>query len=139
VVSKVYIANDHATQRNNGRRSEQRRGVCLQAELCIFDGSGRRQRVSDALTRNSSFRGLALIARLDGPVQPGQALEVVLGTPDLLQEHRAGTVAFCRHLGGAYYEVGVNVMAGGLHSILADDMTGARARYRWFAGAIGRG
>ena len=129
----------NTTQCDFDRRCEERQMMCARVELWVLDQPRPKRFVSDAVTRNSSFRGVALVARLEEPVRCGQGVEVVLISSTLLREHLAGTVAFCRSLASPYYEIGVNVKAAGRHWILADNLAGAQSRYDWFASAAACG
>jgi len=127
---------ESGTQMEADRRGEDRQATCTRCELWVFDGAGEPLRISDAVTRNSSFCGLSMVARLPEPLHIGQPMEAMLASQDKGMTHVAGTVAFCRPVKGDYYEVGVHVKAAGPYKILPGNPVRESSQYDWFTEAL---
>lgn len=124
------------TQTESNRRGENRETACTRCELWVFDFVGKPLRVFDVVTRNSSFCGLAMVARLAKPLHIGEPIEAMTDSHEKGVTHVAGTVAFCRPVKGDYYEVGLHVKAAGPNKILTDDPERGRVSYDWFTEAL---
>ena len=118
------------------RRGEGRDSSCTRCELWVFTANGVHTSVADVVTRNASFCGLSIVARVCEPIQTGCPVEAVVTTPNAARQHVAGTVAFCREMKEDYYEIGIHVKAAGSHWILAKDPESAGQRYDWFAAGL---
>lgn len=136
MLERLDIRTDGALHAGGERRNEQRKELCKSAEVWMFDASGEKQRLNDALMHNSSFTGLAIIAKMEEPIRIGRPLELILRTTSAPAAHMAGTVTFCRSAGAHYYDIGVCIKAVGSHWIVANDIPRARARYDWFSRAM---
>lgn len=130
------VTSDRRLQTEADRRGEHRQSTCTRCELWVFDPEGDDARVADVVTRNSSFCGLSMVAKLPKPMRIGQPMEAILASQDKGQTHVAGTVAYCRPMNGDYYEVGLHVKAAGPNKILAGEPGSVRARYDWFDEAL---
>ncbi len=117
-------------------RSERRRVLQAECEICLFGPTGEPVIVSDALTRNLTFLGLSVVATLARPVSVGRPVEAIVVAPDHTRKHIAGTAAFCREVDDGCHEIGISVKAAGNAPILMHDVGSARARYDWFAASL---
>jgi hypothetical protein len=135
IVDATDRCGDDSESLQAERRAEARRSACTKCELWVFDGDEKVKRIGDAVTRNGSFRGLCVVVKLPGPLRYGLPVEAKVGDSHTTPTYVAGTTAFCTHLEGDYFELGVEVKAVGSNWILANDVEAARARYDWFAAA----
>jgi len=136
MVEALNARTESTAQRGIDRRKEPRLESCAKCDLWVFGEQGHEKKVADVVTRNHSFCGLSLLARLPEPLVMGRPIEVVVGTPGASPTHVAGTTAFCRKMGPRYYEIGIRVRAVGSTWILADNVEASKARYDWFAEAL---
>ena len=118
------------------QRTELRRPLHADCELCIFQASGDPRIIPDAIARNLTFLGLSVVAPLPTPLPAGRPVEVVVKVPDHTNTHVVGTVAFCRQVEDDCHEVGISVKAAGSAPILMHDVAASLGIYDWFAEAI---
>jgi len=136
MVHEYNVNNTNVEHLDVERRAEARRRSCTTCELWVFGKDGRRKRILDVVTCNSSFRGLSIIAKMPEAIPTGRPIEAVIVGPNKTRTHFAGTVVFCRIMGGEYCEIGMQVQAVGPHWILTGDVESSKARYPWFAEAL---
>jgi len=134
--NRGWMTPNRNVQTESDRRGENRQATCTRCELWVFDGTGRPSRISDVVTRNSSFCGLSMVARLSGPLRVGQPMEATLASHGNAPTHVAGTVAFCRPVKEDYYEVGLHVKAAGPNKILTAGPERGQSNYDWFMEAL---
>jgi len=127
---------DRKTQKESDRRGEHRESTCTRCELWVFNAEGGKSRVDDVVTRNSSFCGVSVVAKLPKPMRIGQPMEAIFASQGKRRTHVAGTVAFCRPVNGDYYEIGLHVKAAGPNQILVGEPQSVKARYDWFDEAL---
>lgn len=118
------------------RRSERRRPLHADCELCVFLDNGEMLMVHDALARNITLLGLSVIGNVPGETRTGQPVEVIIKTPKPSPTHLAGTVVFSRMISPQCRETGISVKAAGPNAIIMDDVETAKAAYSWFADSI---
>ena len=123
-------------QDKTDRRAEARSLSCAACELWIFTNDGESRKVTDVVTRTSSFCGLSVVAKLPAPIRVGRPAEATIAMSDGQKTYAAGTVTFCRTVNKGYYEIGIQVRAAGPSTILLDDISSAKAHYEWFADAL---
>lgn len=118
------------------RRSEQRRPLHADCELCVFLDNGEMLMVHDALARNITFMGLSLIGNVPGEIRIGQPVEVIIKAKKPVPTHLAGTVVFSRIISPQCREIGISVKAAGSYAIIMDDVETAKTACRWFADSL---
>lgn len=118
------------------RRSEQRRSLHVDCELCVFLDNGGMLIVHDALARNITFMGLSLIGNVPGEIRIGQPVEVIIKAKKPVPTHLAGTVVFCRIISPECREIGISVKAAGSDAIIMDDVEAAKVTCQWFADSL---
>lgn len=98
-----------------------------------FPGNGLAMSKCPAATRNVSTCGVGLLVPM--PFTRGQPLEIHLprGREPL---YLAGLVAFCRHVRGGVYEIGVQLITYAPEAILSSDPATAVAKLEWVARAL---
>ena len=125
-----------STPQDGDQRSESRRPMYAECELWLLRPAGDPIAIRDAVTRNLTFLGLSVVAKLPQLVRPGRPVEAVIKVPDFTNTHVAGTVAFCRPVEDDCHEVGINVKAAGSAPILIHRVAASAETYDWFAEAL---
>lgn len=118
------------------RRSEQRRSLHVDCELCVFLDNGGMLIVHDALARNITFMGLSVIGNVSSEIRIGQSVEVVIKAQEPVPTHLAGTVIFSRTISPECREIGISVKAAGSNAIIMDDVETAKTTCPWFADSL---
>ncbi len=118
------------------QRSEPRRSLRSECEVFLFHPCGASATSVSGVARNRSFHGFSFVSGLATPVQPGRPVEVVVEAPDEPRTHLAGTVAFCRQVDEACYELGIHVEAAGRGPIVMHNIQRAQQMYEWFSHAL---
>ncbi len=118
------------------RRSERRRPLHADCELCVFLDNGEMLMVHDALARNITFMGLSLIGNVPGEIRIGQPVEVIIKAPKPVPTHVAGTVIFSRMISPQCREIGISVKAAGAYAIIMGDVETAKTACQWFANSL---
>ena len=118
------------------RRSEQRRPLHADCELCVFLDDGGILMVHDALARNITFMGLSVIGNVPGEMRIGQPVEVIIEANKAVPTHLAGTVVFSREISSECREIGISVKAAGSDAIIMDDVETAKTACQWFADSL---
>jgi diguanylate cyclase (GGDEF)-like protein len=124
--------NENEVDTFSGIRKQGRKRLTVPCVVHYFTGDGSEMRAEQAVTRNVSTGGVALlIAR---PLSRGEAVEVVLdkGAAKLFL---AGLVSFCRHIVGGTHEVGVQFVTHSVTPIIFADATKALQNLDWVAQA----
>ena len=128
--------NRSQTQRFADLRKRERHGLLTPCVVNCFIGGSPTLQGSAAYVRNISTGGLGvLVVR---PMIRGEPVEVALQQED---EHSnmlyvAGLVAFCRHVEGRIYEVGVQLLAQAKDPIFSRDPSSAAQRFDWVVAAL---
>ena len=118
------------------RRSERRRPLHADCELCVFLDNGDMVMIHDALARNITFMGLSVIGNVPGEIRIGQPVEVIIKAKKRVPTHLAGTVVFSRMISPECREVGISVKEAGSNAIIMDDVETAKAACQWFANSL---
>ena len=125
-----------AGARGEDQRSERRRPLHADCELCLFNAQREPVVVPDAVARNVTFLGLSVVASMPDPARIGRPVEAVVWAGNHARTYIAGTVAFCRKVDNDCQEVGIAVKAAGSAPILMHDVHAARTVYDWFDAAL---
>ncbi|MCH8151240.1 MAG: HDOD domain-containing protein [Planctomycetes bacterium] len=128
--------NRSQTQRFADLRKRERHGLLTPCVVNCFIGGSPTLQGSAAYVRNISTGGLGVLAVR--PMIRGEPVEVALQQED---EHSnmlyvAGLVAFCRHVEGRIYEVGIQLLAQAKDPIFSRDPSSAAQRFDWVVAAL---
>lgn len=128
--------NRSQSQRFADLRKRERHGLLTPCVVNCFIGGSPTLQGSAAYVRNISTGGLGVLAVR--PMIRGEPVEVALQQED---EHSnmlyvAGLVAFCRHVEGRIYEVGVQLLAQAKDPIFSRDPSSAAQRFDWVVAAL---
>lgn len=118
------------------RRSEQRRPLRADCELCVFLDDGGTLMVHDALARNITFMGLSVIGNVPSEIRIGQPVEVIIKAKKSVPTHLAGTIVFSREISPECREIGISVKSAGSDPIIMDDVETAKTSCQWFADSL---
>ncbi len=136
IIAALDAAGEHVALDEAEHRGESRRLFRARCELWTCSDEDREEVGHEAVTRNFSFSGLSVVAKLDQPLRAGRPIEAVITMPNFSRRHVAGTVVFCRPLPDECYEVGIHARAVGAGWIVAGDIQASRRVYDWFAEAL---
>lgn len=116
-----------------GIRKEERKTLVVPCVLHYFTGRGMATRSEDAVTRNISTGGMALV--LARPMVRGEAVEVVVDKSGS-QIFLGGLVTFCRRVDGGIHEIGVQFVTQSVTPIISGDTLPAADQQQWVAEAL---
>lgn len=115
-------------------RKQERKEMLAPCVLAYFTETTLRINAENAYVRNISTGGIGLL--VTRPLVRGEPVEVTItphGKPFL---YVAGTVAFCRHIEGVIYELGIQFAAHSKQPIFSRDPAGAVESLGWLAQAL---
>jgi diguanylate cyclase (GGDEF)-like protein len=115
-------------------RKEARKELLVPCRLTTFAGMTLEPATEDAYVRNISTGGLALLAGRSIP--RGQPAEVAIRIDDRPRFYVAGMAAFCRHVEGVVYEIGLQLFTYARQPILSYDPISAIRTLDWVADAL---
>ena len=115
-------------------RKESRKELIAPCKLTTLVGATLELATEDAYVRNISTGGLALLAARSIP--RGQPAEVAILVNDRPELYVAGMAAFCRHVEGVVYEIGLQLFTYARQPILSHDPISAIRNLDWAADAL---
>ena len=136
IIEALDAGGEHSAPGSTEHRGETRRLLRAKCELWTCNDEDRVKVGQDTVTRNFSFSGLSVVARLTQPLLAGRPIEAVITMPNFSRRHVAGTVVFCRLLPDECYEIGIHARAVGAGWIVAGDVEASKRVYDWFAEAL---
>jgi hypothetical protein len=125
--------NQHTAKRFLDARKQPRQEWIVPCRLAALAGAALECEPEDACVRNVSTGGMGILTTR--PMVRGQPAEVAILDGDHPKLFVAGLVAFCRHIEGVVYEVGLQLFTHSEQPILSRDPVSASRNLDWLAGA----
>jgi diguanylate cyclase (GGDEF)-like protein len=126
--------NREAPKRFVNMRKQQRKELLTPCVLTVFAGTSLQVQGENAYVRNISTGGLGILATR--PLVRGEPVEVMICPQGQTMLYVAGPVAFCRHIEGMVYEVGIQSTAHSREPIFSANPAEAVQKHAWLSQAL---
>ena len=126
--------NREAPKRFVNMRKQERKEMLAPCVLTVFVGTSLQVQGENAYVRNISTGGIGILATR--PLVRGEPIEVMISNQGQSILYVAGLVAFCRHIEGIVYEVGIQFTAHSKEPIFSENPADAVRQHPWLAQAL---